>query len=255
MKILNSFKIAFAMFSKIPVGQADWKEDNMKYSMCFVPMIGFVIAFLSVFWWEICIKLGLNNVLYGCIASLIPLFITGGIHMDGYCDVVDALSSYGDRNKKLEILKDPHVGAFAIIWTVAYFIAYTGIFCQVSSMEEVVMLGTEAVLSRAAGCLLAIMLKNAKNEGTLYTFTSRQQKGTVAGVLTIFVFAAACVLCMVNFLAGILVILGCAMTAFCFRNMIYKNFGGMTGDMAGFFIQTSELVMAFCTIMGIRIIV
>ena len=38
---------------------------------------------------------------------LIPVWVTGGIHLDGYADTCDALSSYGDREKKLEILKDP----------------------------------------------------------------------------------------------------------------------------------------------------
>ena len=32
--------------------------------------------------------------------------------MDGFMDTMDAVHSYGDRTKKLEILKDPHLGAF-----------------------------------------------------------------------------------------------------------------------------------------------
>ena len=56
--------------------------------------------------------------------ALIPVWITGGIHLDGYADTCDALSSYGDREKKLEILKDPHCGAFAVIRLCSYFLAY-----------------------------------------------------------------------------------------------------------------------------------
>mgnify|MGYP000107976858 CR=1 FL=1 len=41
---------------------------------------------------------------------LVPVAVTGGIHLDGYADTSDALSSYGDREKKLEILKDSTVG-------------------------------------------------------------------------------------------------------------------------------------------------
>ena len=37
-----------------------------------------------------------------------------------YADTCDALSSYGDREKKLEILKDPHCGAFAVIRLCSY---------------------------------------------------------------------------------------------------------------------------------------
>lgn len=55
---------------------------------------------------------------------LVPVWVTGGIHLDGYADTCDALSSYGDTAKKLEILKDPHCGAFAVIRLCSYFAAY-----------------------------------------------------------------------------------------------------------------------------------
>ena len=38
----NSFKIAFSMFSKIPMPQAEWTKENMKYMFCFFPFIGLV---------------------------------------------------------------------------------------------------------------------------------------------------------------------------------------------------------------------
>ena len=44
----NSFKIAFAMFSKIPVPQAEWTKENMKYMFCFFPFIGAVIGAVSL---------------------------------------------------------------------------------------------------------------------------------------------------------------------------------------------------------------
>ena len=31
----NNFKVAFAMFSKIPMPRADWTKENMKYMFCF----------------------------------------------------------------------------------------------------------------------------------------------------------------------------------------------------------------------------
>lgn len=34
------------MFSKIPVPRADWDKENMRYMMCFFPLIGVVIGVL-----------------------------------------------------------------------------------------------------------------------------------------------------------------------------------------------------------------
>lgn len=47
-----------------------------------------------------------------------------------FCDTTDALSSHQPRERKLEILKDSHTGAFAVIWCAVYFILYFG--CAVS---------------------------------------------------------------------------------------------------------------------------
>lgn len=43
-----------------------------------------------------------------------PLLVTGGIHIDGFSDTMDALSSHAERQKKLEIMDDPHIGAFGV---------------------------------------------------------------------------------------------------------------------------------------------
>lgn len=42
--------------------------------------------------------------------TLLPLIVSGGIHLDGLVDTADALYSRRETEKKLEILKDPHVG-------------------------------------------------------------------------------------------------------------------------------------------------
>ena len=45
-KLWNSFKIAFAMYSKIPMPQSEWTEENMAYAMCFFPVVGVIIGAL-----------------------------------------------------------------------------------------------------------------------------------------------------------------------------------------------------------------
>ena len=50
-KIGKSIAIAFSMYSKIPMVQFEWKEEDMRYSMCFFPLVGIVIGLLSWCWW------------------------------------------------------------------------------------------------------------------------------------------------------------------------------------------------------------
>ena len=44
MWIFNTLIIAIAMYSKIPMPQAEWNEKNMRYAMCFFPVVGVVIG-------------------------------------------------------------------------------------------------------------------------------------------------------------------------------------------------------------------
>ena len=127
MTALQTIAVAFAMFSAVPVPQFDWNAKNMRYALCAFPLVGVVCGAL----WCLCGVLPLPAVARAAGFCLVPVWVTGGIHLDGYADTCDALSSYGDTAKKLEILKDPHCGAFAVIRLCSYFAAYFALCCCV----------------------------------------------------------------------------------------------------------------------------
>ena len=114
MDLFGSFVIACSMYSRIPMPQVDWTENRMKYAMCFFPVIGAVIGGLLYLWIYLTGD-STGSLFRAAVAVLIPIIITGGIHLDGLLDTADALSSYKSMEEKLEILKDSHTGAFAII--------------------------------------------------------------------------------------------------------------------------------------------
>ena len=136
MTALQTIAVAFAMFSALPMPQFAWNERNMRYALCAFPLIGVVIGAL---WW-LCGALPLPALARAAGFCLVPVWVTGGIHLDGYADTCDALSSYGDTAKKLEILKDPHCGAFAVIRLCSYFTAYFALCCCVQFTPRTAML-------------------------------------------------------------------------------------------------------------------
>ena len=113
MNLLQSMVIAFSMYSKIPMPRVDWNEKNMKYAMCFFPLVGGIEGILMLLAGRLLMESGFGKIFVAAVMTLLPILITGGIHMDGFMDTMDALSSYGDREKKLAILKDSHADAFA----------------------------------------------------------------------------------------------------------------------------------------------
>ena len=110
MKIKTMFEsldVAFSMYSAIPMPQVMWNEQNMKYMLGFFPLIGLVQAALLIGWVYLAQALSVGTVLFAAVAALIPLFVTGGIHLDGFCDTVDALASHQTREKKAGDFKGP----------------------------------------------------------------------------------------------------------------------------------------------------
>ena len=82
--LLETIDVAFSMYSSIPVPQIEWNERNMKYMMGCFPLVGVVQALLLIGWGDLAQWLGVNAILFAAVATLIPLLVTGGIHLDGF---------------------------------------------------------------------------------------------------------------------------------------------------------------------------
>ena len=176
MTVLQTIAVAFAMFSALPVPQFEWNEKNMRYAMCAFPLIGLVCGGL----WCLCGVLPLPELARAAAFCLVPVAVTGGIHLDGYADTSDALSSYGDREKKLEILKDSHCGAFAVIRLCCYFAAYFGLCGSVRFTPRAGLCWTLAlVLERALSGFAVAAFPLAKDTGLAHTFATAADKQTV----------------------------------------------------------------------------
>ena len=241
MRIIKSFIIAFSMYSKIPMPRAEWKEEDMKYVFCFFPFVGAVIGVLIFGWNCLCLRFELPEICRILITAAIPVIVTGGIHVDGFMDVCDALCSYKDKEEKLKILKDPHIGAFSVIMLALYGLLFVSALSFITDLKAVIVLALSFVLSRTLSSLAAVNLKKAK-EGTLNTFSKSSAKVVVnvfviMEMLVVFagLFLVDPVACLVQFLCAAL-----SFTFYYFKTK--KEFGGVTGDTAGYFVLITEIV-------------
>lgn len=71
----------------------------MRYAICFFPAVGILCGAALWLWSVIARATGMSGVLFASVAACLPILVTGGIHMDGYLDTVDALSSHQPREK------------------------------------------------------------------------------------------------------------------------------------------------------------
>ena len=168
MKVLESIVVAFSMYSKIPMPHIEWNKENMKNVLCFFPWVGAVAGVLVWLWFRVSDQFGFGVMLRASVAVLIPVLVTGGIHLDGLLDTADALSSGQTRERRLEILKDSHAGAFAIIVCCGYFLAAFGIWTEAGA-EDIGVLAVGFILSRALNGFGICTFPCAKNSGYFCT--------------------------------------------------------------------------------------
>lgn len=246
-QVWNSFLIAFAMFSKIPVPRADWDKENMKYMMCFFPGIGLVMGILVWGYGKLCGLLEFGSVMRGAGFVLIPVLVTGGIHLDGFLDTVDALSSYQPKERKLEILKDSHAGAFAVLMGCAYFVLGLGVWSEME-LKVLPVMGVGFVISRSLSGLALTFFPCANKKGSLGMFADAAQKKVVRLVLWLWLSGCLCLSFWFDWRLS-LILWGTAAAVYgYYYHVAVTQFGGTTGDIAGFFVQVCELAMA-CTVM------
>lgn len=241
---LKSFAAAFSLYSKIPMPRFVWASDDMKYHFAFFPAVGAVICALEFLLKFLQAKAGFGGILYLCLALAIPVFVTGGIHLDGFMDTSDALSSYGTREKKLEILKDPHIGAFSVISVILYFLLALGFLSEIKSREAFICSGFSFIFSRIFSALIVVFSRKAKNDGMAKAESDNSAKQAVGTALFLELIFSDILLMFflggfpAHYYAETLVF---PVSFFFYYFISKKNFGGVTGDLAGFFVCFSEL--------------
>ncbi len=252
--LFRSIAMAFSMFSVIPMPMVEWKKENMKYMLCALPLVGMVIGGAVCIWLLVCRWLSLGAVLFAVGLTVIPLALSGGIHLDGFCDTVDALSSHALPERKREILKDSHAGAFAIIWTAAYFLMYFGLSTEVKQgWTAILVVGVQHVFARSLGALAGTAFSGSGSTGMLAAFREgADKKATV--ILVVWCLLCAGGLIALSPVSGVVCTLAGAVLFWYLRRMSQREFGGMSGDLAGYLITVSELVLLACFIFTEKVV-
>jgi adenosylcobinamide-GDP ribazoletransferase len=231
--------------------KTNWDKSSMKYALCFFPFVGMVIGFFVYLLTVICVNLELNFLLFCAIMVALPIIISGGIHLDGFIDTSDAIFSRQAKEKKLEILKDSHIGAFALISCAIYIILQFGLWGQFYDNKKfvlIIMLGF--ILSRALSALSIVSFKTANNSGIAYLFSDSADKKAVKIVVSLYILILAIFMLYISIFIGMIALLASLVWFLIYKRICYNAFGGITGDLAGYFLQISELIILGAVVIG-----
>lgn len=226
--------MCLSMFTALPLPQCKWEEDLHKPAVACLPLAGLV---LGLIWWGLSAlaRYLLPGMLAGAVIAALPFLLTGFIHLDGFMDTCDAMLSWREREQRLKILKDVHVGSFSVVALVLLVMFQ---FAAAVELERLFPLAMIMVLSRCGSAMSVLTL--APLEHSEYAAEDEAHKALaeyvpyiVAVVLVILlIFFGWCgLLCFAATLGGY---------ALCMRWCV-KTLGGVSGDLAGFALTVSEL--------------
>ena len=242
MRALDSVIIAFSMFSRVPMPKRDWNVGTMRWVMAAFPLVGVCVGALVFGWGWLCAAAGFGPFLRGAGFFILPALFTGGIHLDGFCDVADALASHTQPERAREIMADSHLGAFAAIGLAVYALAFAGVSSELAAdVPALLCFALLFVLSRALSGLAVVFFPCAKDSGLARAFADSAARTSSAVVLLVFAACCAALLLWQGGVSGGIALALCLLVLLLYRRTAVKRFGGINGDLAGWFLQLCEL--------------
>ena len=239
-KLGKAFLMCLSMFSIIPCPQV-WDEVAFGLVIPLLPVVGAIIGAL---WYGFYILLAwLHTPLVLCTGLLLlfPLFISGFIHIDGMMDTSDAIFSRASLEKRRAILKDPNVGAFAVIALCVYLLlGFSSVYTVLENSVNTMPLLTIPILAR---CVSGTALLNCDPISETGFAASFKQNTKPAHIAVLMVIAACCLL--LGFISGdnvsLVILFGLIAAGICLAWHCTRQLGGISGDLCGFIITGSEL--------------
>ena len=232
----HAFAMCQSMFCAIPFPWNIWDEKARDKMLLFLPLVGLEMGALwAVLAW-LCGLLDLPALVKGLILAIFPFLVAGFIHLDGYMDVTDAVKSCRSLERRREILKDSHVGAFAVIGIVLLMIAQFAFLASVPGDANIWILLFVPAVSRCGSALAVTVLKPMNTS----QYAQQKKPGSHVVVLvamTVIFVAAGFLLCgKYGF-----VLLGCLAGYGLALRKAYKSLDGMNGDISGYALTFGEL--------------
>ena len=228
---------------QLPLGR---KEVTAMYIA--LPFVGAVIGLLMYAVSELLFNtMEMGPFLTAVFIVLTAIMLTGGLHLDGWADTGDAFFSYQDREKRLEILEDPRLGAFGTMALVSLILVKVALFHEVliQGLGGWALFVAIPVLSRAGMNIYFTTMQPAKNKGIAYFFKENMgTKSVLIGAVT----SGIGVLIVLGYnlesvLTPLLLFTAIGISIMLFRSWSKKHFGGITGDLAGAFIEGMEAIL------------
>ncbi|MFS0690511.1 adenosylcobinamide-GDP ribazoletransferase [Sporosarcina sp. 179-K 8C2 HS] len=246
---MNGLLLALQFFTSFPVKkEMPMERKDVTAMYIALPIVGGLIGLVmygvAVLFMD---GIGTGSLLASVFVVVAGFALTGGLHMDGFADMGDAFFSYRDKEKRLEILDDPRIGAFGTMALILLIVV------KIALLEELLHRGdglfplfiAVPLLARAGMNVYFSTTRLAKEKGIAHFFKGKLATGKLmawsigTGIATVmalgFVLHSIVVpIVLLGVVCGVVIL---------FRRWSLKHFGGVSGDLCGAFIEGTEVLL------------
>jgi adenosylcobinamide-GDP ribazoletransferase len=240
-QFVQGFILALQFLTRIPIPiTCPWEKQSIKGALTSFGLVGLIIGGI------LALALTITDSVFPVWMSSLFIvtlwvFLTGGLHLDGLMDVADAIGSNAAFEKKLEIMKDPQVGSFAVLTVIFHLLwkaAFVyGLFIQTGLEHHHLLLSFILIpaCSRLIPLFLLYYVPVIKQEGLGYQWKK------YLTVREVFIGTASVLLYTLVSPYMLLIFFSYFIYFFFLRIWILKHFKGINGDILGATIEGGEL--------------
>jgi adenosylcobinamide-GDP ribazoletransferase len=250
--MMKNIAAAFQFLTILPV-PVKTTQKNLEKSILWFPLVGAIIGLITGYGYWL-----LNFVFTGNISSVFTLLIyivlTRALHLDGFIDTIDGFFSHKNKRDKdliLKIMKDPTVGSFGVLSVIIWSLLLFGVIPHLEPKDHVMI----HTYTRLAILLMPLLFSYSRESGT-GKFFADHVKGKIFSAAIAVTLVIIAVTYFINGTDSVTVVLvrgALLLTALLISGLIgiwsKKKINGITGDILGFTIETTHLILALLIIL------
>ncbi|MED3624049.1 adenosylcobinamide-GDP ribazoletransferase [Neobacillus thermocopriae] len=247
MSFIRGFLITVQFFTAIPINKEfPMDPEHLKKAVQAFPLLGLLQGIIYSLLLYCFVEFSpFTHLASAFILWLMTIFLTGGIHLDGWMDTSDAYFSYRDQEKRLSIMKDPRTGAFGVLSVIVLLSMRLFFIYEITRnpmTSTYLLIAAIPFFSKMVmGCLL-LSVKSAKQEGLGYLFQKAADVKSLYFYLFYLVgFILFVILLFHEFVQTGIMLLVAVVSFYFWRRKSVKWFGGMTGDVLGASVEGTEV--------------
>lgn len=244
---MKRFISILQFMTRIPININVGFDEEFHKTLLYFPLVGLVLGILEFLIGIISLMI-FDQFIASLIIVLSAVILTGGLHIDGLGDTFDALYSYRDKEKMLEIMKDSRLGTNSLLAVMFLLLFKIGFIYSILNKGLLWLVIFMPILGRLGVLVLTYKTVTPRENGLGNLFIGKCSLGIfltatsysllILGLISKFIFASTNKM-LISILISIPVVF---LFNFIFKNHVYKKIDGVTGDILGCSIELSELI-------------